>query len=394
MANVFVGLGPEGEKYFLYAQDRARKVRQVLWGDWLTVDGVEPDGWLRILWSPNKDPQTLYIPETHTVATRPLEIIFLDVGQGDGAVLITPETGTEEGVTVIDAGEGANMAWFLNARFKAYRGFNFEAAVITHPDEDHYKGFEAIFANPRIGFRSVWHNGLVERPVGGTWAKLGASQRDPANGVTYLVDVVETDAQVRSLLADPAANARYGFPRTLQAAISNPKVGQIAMLSTEHGEREDGRSYIPGYAPSSGRGYAIEVLGPVVERDARGSARLRRIGGSYGETKNGHSVLLRLTFGAFSVFFGGDLNEPAEKFLLARYAGLDRFPQPGTADYSAMVAAASARFRSEVMKVCHHGSEKVTDAFLEAVHPACFIISSGDQEGHCLLYTSPSPRDS
>lgn len=34
------------------------------------------------------------------------------------------------------------------------------------------------------------------------------------------------------------------------------------------------------------------------------------------------------------------------------------------------------------MKVCHHGSEKVTDAFMEAVNPACFVISSGDQEGH------------
>jgi hypothetical protein len=35
-----------------------------------------------------------------------------------------------------------------------------------------------------------------------------------------------------------------------------------------------------------------------------------------------------------------------------------------------------------VFKVCHHGSEKVTNAFLEAVNPACFVISSGDQEGH------------
>ncbi|QGW83408.1 hypothetical protein [Variovorax paradoxus] len=34
------------------------------------------------------------------------------------------------------------------------------------------------------------------------------------------------------------------------------------------------------------------------------------------------------------------------------------------------------------MKSCHHGSEKVTDAFLDAVNPAAFIISSGDEEGH------------
>ena len=47
-----------------------------------------------------------------------------------------------------------------------------------------------------------------------------------------------------------------------------------------------------------------------------------------------------------------------------------------------MVGKVAQRFRSDVMKVCHHGSEKVTDAFLEAVNPACFIISSGDEEGH------------
>jgi beta-lactamase superfamily II metal-dependent hydrolase len=382
MSHVYVGLGEAGKRYFLYAANRTKKVRQVLWGDWLTVDGVEPDGWLRITWSPKKDPQTLYIPEAHTVATRPLEIVFLDVGQGDGAVLITPETGAKEGVTVIDAGLGDNMARFLNGRFKAYRGFNFEAAVITHPDEDHYRGFEAIFANPRIGFKTVWHNGLVERAVSGTWEKLGPSAKDPANGVTYLTEVVETDAALRALLPDRAANALYRYPTTMQAAIDNPKVGRLAMLSTEHGEMEGGRSYVPGYAPASGRGYSLEVLGPVVEKDASGRPRLRRIGGSYGETKNGHSVLLRLTYGAFSVFFGGDLNEPAEKFLLARYAGLGRFPKAGSTQYAAMIEAAGKRFRSEVMKVCHHGSEKVTDAFLEAVNPACFIVSSGDEEGH------------
>ncbi len=381
MTNVFAGLGDNARKIYLYQADRKTKVRQVLWGDWLTVDGEEPDGWLRIIWSPNKEPQMLYIPEVDTVATRPLEIVFLDVGQGDGAVLVTPEVGAREGVSVIDAGETDNMVRFLSKRFKAYRGFNFDSAVITHPDLDHYAGFEAIFANANIGFKRIWHNGLVERPVSGTWAKLGAFAKDPVSKVTYQTEVVETDGQLRALLPNPGLNANFRYPAVMQAAMSNPKVGQIAMISTEHGTLENGHSYLPGYAPSDGRGYAIEVLGPVVERDAAGKARLRRIG-SYGETKNGHSVLLRLTYGQFSVFFGGDLNEPAEEFLLTYYAGLPKFPKAGSVEYRTMIGLAAKRFRSEVMKVCHHGSEKVTDAFLEAVNPACFIISSGDEEGH------------
>lgn len=382
MSNVYAGLGDAGRKLYLFNADRKTKVRQVLWGDWLTVDGEEDDGWLRIIWSPKNNPQTVYIPKADTVTVRPLEIVFADVGQGDGAVLITPETGAKEGVIVIDAGEGDNMERFLNGRFKAYRGFNFDSAVITHPDSDHYLGFGPIFANPKIGFKTIWQNGLVERPVRGTWEKLGKSEKDPMSGITYLTEIAQTDADVRALLPDRVLNAKFWFPKVMQAAIDNPNVGQIAMLSTEHGQIEDGRSFIPGYGPSDGRGYAIEVLGPAVERDAAGKVRMRRIGKSSGETKNGHSVLLRLTFGKFSVFFGGDLNEPAERYLLTRYAGLDEFPSAGSAEYRMMVDTVAQRFRSDIMKVCHHGSEKVTDAFLEAVNPACFVISSGDSEGH------------
>ncbi|MFP1133071.1 ComEC/Rec2 family competence protein [Asticcacaulis sp. W401b] len=381
MANVFAGLGEKGRKLYLYEADRETEFRQVLWGDWLSVDGEEPDGWLRIIWSPKINPKTVYIRKSDTQETRPLEIVFLDVGQGDGAVLITPETGADEGVIVVDAGKGDNMERFLNGRFKAYRGFDFDSAVITHSDNDHYLGFGAIFANPKIGFKSIWQNGLVERPISGKWPKLGPSLPDPVSKITYFTELGETYADVKSILPNPAANAKFSYPKVLQGAIDNPKVGQIAMLSSEHGQIEDGRSYIPGYAPSTGRGYTIEVLGPVVERDGAGKARLRKIG-DFGETKNGHSILLRLSFGRFSVFFGGDLNEPAERNLLMRYAGLDTYPRVGSPEYRMMVGKVAERFRSEVMKVCHHGSEKVTDAFLEAVNPACFIISSGDEEGH------------
>ena len=82
------------------------------------------------------------------------------------------------------------------------------------------------------------------------------------------------------------------------------------------------------------------------------------------------------------MLFGGDLNDKAEKFLLTHLAGLARFPRKGTNSYNEMVAVASEKYGADIMKVCHHGSEKVTDAFLESVFPAAFVISSGDREGH------------
>jgi hypothetical protein len=152
------------------------------------------------------------------------------------------------------------------------------------------------------------------------------------------------------------------------------------MLSTAHGTKEGEKTFVPGFAPSDGLGFTLEVLGPVAELD--GARPRLRVLGDYGETKNGHSVLVKLTYGGYRVLFGGDLNRPAEEFLLMHYAGVDLFPEEGTQAYRDMIAAASATFRSEVMKVCHHGSAQVTDAFLETVNPAAFVVSSGDAEGH------------
>ena len=118
----------------------------------------------------------------------------------------------------------------------------------------------------------------------------------------------------------------FEFPNTIQAALSNSNIKDYRMLSTEHGTKEEGSTWMPGFAPSDGRAYKIEVVGPVVEKIDDGKPKLRKIG-SYGETKNGHSVLLRLHYGGIKVLFGGDLNDKAEKFLLTHIAGLSRFPQ-------------------------------------------------------------------
>ncbi|NNE22844.1 MAG: hypothetical protein HKN11_09560, partial [Rhizobiales bacterium] len=161
-------------------------------------------------------------------------------------------------------------------------------------------------------------------------------------------------------------------------------VKDFAMLSTGHGKLEAGRSWLPGFAPSERPAYQIEVVGPVLEHDSAGTPGLRRISSNYGKTKNGHSVLLRLHIGGFKVLFGGDLNKPAEKFLIKHYAGLDQTkPLPRKkADRDAMIAAARGVFGAEVMKVCHHGASDVTDEFIETINPAAFVISSGDEEGH------------
>ncbi|MET3493171.1 ComEC/Rec2 family competence protein [Variovorax boronicumulans] len=382
MAHRFVSLRTDGSPIHLYEEDRKKKFREVIWGDYLKVKSNPGDGWLQIDWaarSPTKR-RTLYIREEDTVVRRPLEIIFLDVGQGDGAVLISPETGSQERIVVIDAGEGGNMRAFLAARFQTYRGFDFAAAVMTHPDQDHYYGFKDVFADPGIGFGTVYHNGLVERPVAGTWEKLGGKPvKKAGSSLAYIGDLAVDHAAVKKIFANAGSN--FLFPQVMKAALANPKIHDIRMLSVQHAAMEDDAAWMPDFAPSDKRGYTIQVLAPVVEEGPGGKPALRQLG-SYNETKNGHSVILRLQYGKFSVLFGGDLNEGAEKFLLQHYTDTSPFPKTATPAYDDMVAKARDTFRSDVMKSCHHGSEKVTDAFLDAVNPAAFIISSGDEEGH------------
>ncbi|OGB16681.1 MAG: hypothetical protein A2W72_14915 [Burkholderiales bacterium RIFCSPLOWO2_12_67_14] len=383
MAHRFVALRADGKPSYLYESNRKTKARQVLWGDYLNIRQELGDGWLEVDWAPRSPTarRTLYIPEQDVVTQRPLEIIFVDVGQGDGAVVVSPERGAHERIMVIDAGEAGNMNAFLKARFQTYAGFNFHAAVLTHPDQDHYQGFLQLFQNPQVGFKTIYHNGLVERPVPGTWDKIGQPVVDSATGRAYIHGLAVDRPAIEAAFGGVTDDTRYLFPRVMKAALDNPKIGDIRMLSTTHAQQEQGLAWMPGFGPSDQRGYTIQVLGPVVEPDAQQAPRLRRFN-SYGETKNGHSVLLKLTLGRFSVLFGGDLNLPAEKFLLTHYAGLDAWPREGSAAYQQMIDTARATLSAEVMKSCHHGSSQVTDAFLQAVHPAAFVISSGDAEGH------------
>ena len=389
METCFVGLGEKGKKRYLYKNsDLTKKFKQVLWGDLLQVENLNDEP-LKVTWAPNSDEggQVSYISKDHTTQQRPLEIIFVDVGQGDGCVVITPELRKQERIVVIDAGPESHMKEFLKKRFGSYRDLHFDAAVLTHPDDDHYGGFKEIFNDQNIGFKTVFHNGLVERPSGKDFEKLGGLTEADGYGLRYLEKLAEDNRLIEKHFSDSGSFGRRKFLPVMHAALNNKNIEDFRMLSTHHGSKKSSRVYMPGFEPNEGKNYAIEVLGPVVEFNKNNKPRLRRLG-NFGETKNGHSILLRLTIGEFSVFFGGDLNYKAERFLLKNYAGMlkespnPRFPRKGTSKYRAMVNEAAKRFRSDIMKVCHHGSSEVTDAFLESVHPACFVISSGDAEGH------------
>lgn len=359
-----------GNYYLRDHENRRKEVRQLLWGDWLNIRSEDGD-WYEVLWGKRK----YWIRKDETVAARPLEVAFVDVGQGDGCLVISPDPDDEK-ILVIDAGQRANMFNFVKWRFgKLKTSFDIHAAVITHPDQDHYRGFQRFFDEPNLTFANVYHNGIAERAGDDPLGEI-------ENG--YLIDLKETHADIEALYADPLRRGAKAYPKLIHTALTDGRVRNVAMLSTRHGEEEQGRSWMPGFSPSASPDLTIEVLAPVVELGEDGAARLRTFGKTVGaasfdpgKTKNGHSVLLRLTHRRFTLLFGGDLNRPSEDYILRHYGGL-----AADAPLADGVNTARQRLRSDVMKSCHHGSSDVTDEFLRAVDPFAFVVSSGDAENH------------
>jgi competence protein ComEC len=116
-----------------------------------------------------------------------LRVTFLDVGQGDGAIVDLPDGS----LMLIDAGGAVYSGPDPGARavvptLRARRRRKVDVAVVSHPHPDHYGGFEAVFE--RLAIRELWDSGqaIAEEPDGPA-ARLveearsrGATVRTPA----------------------------------------------------------------------------------------------------------------------------------------------------------------------------------------------------------------------
>jgi beta-lactamase superfamily II metal-dependent hydrolase len=330
-----------------------KPVQHLLWGDWLKLKGPVRGDWLEI----RARGVDGWIHKDFIRKERLLEIIFVDIGQGDGCLIVTPE----DKQIIVDAGQTDNMFRFLNWRFGQFKKeFTFESAIITHPDSDHYQGFKQLFDEPNVRFKTIFHNGIVERGAAAGADSLG--RIDKAGKEQYLLDIVSD----RDTLDEVLSKKTYTV--MLKKALDSGRVDGIQMLSAING-------HLPGYGPD--KSLSIKVLGPVPEPTPRGNLRLRWFG-DIGKTKNGHSIILRLQYGNVSVLLGGDLNSEAEYFLLEHYTG---FTSPPKIDSEkSFIELARKTFESDVVKSCHHGSSDFTTLFLQAINPIATVISSGDNE--------------
>lgn len=347
---------------FVYATPGKTKVQQLIWGDFVKMLGGRDGDWAEV----RARGETGWMRLSDLQTERLLEIGFVDIGQGDGSFLVTPN----DEFLLVDAGQFDNMKRFLSWRFNLRRNPEREIAikhaVISHPDQDHYLGFRSLFSSPQFKFDTIFHNGIVERA--GLEGRLG--KRGDVDGVNCLMDNIWAADEMAARLETDGFVGSLQYPRMLAAALQSGRVGKIEGINVA-------TRFLPDFEDD--KELSIEVLAPVP--DGEDNTALRWFGDD-GKTKNGHSVVLRLRYRDVRILLGGDLNIPAELHLLQHHVGRKVPPAADVEAVNMFVDDARAIFEVDISKACHHGSADFTSVFLRALNPLATVVSSGDDEPH------------
>lgn len=343
-----------------------KKLLELLWGDHLTV--------LEEHTSRFKVRARGKIGYVHTSMIGDeslLEIYFIDVGQGDGVLIRTPD----DRHIMIDGGfkrasqpTGKNAADFVDWKFAKDYGrdqIHLDVMMASHNDADHYGGLSDLLdvsQNEELDAQDVrvdvfYHAGVawwVNPSNGKRW--LGPTTDDKK----YLTQLMSKRPQVVAALQAEAEPKLQGEWAQFMRNVTEAKTIDGSATPIHRLSQVD--QYVPGFDGSDG-GVAMRVLAPF-ETTITGQPALHNYGSSTSKNTNGNSLLLRLDYGRSRLLLTGDLNTDSQRALLDDYTG-NRI-----------------EFQCDVAKACHHGSDDVSYEFLSAMRPAVTVISSGDNEGH------------
>ncbi len=297
-----------------------------------------------------------------------LEVYFIDVGQGDGVLIVTPDRRH----VLIDGGyqrqkqpTGKNAADFVDWKFHDEYGegrIHLDAMIASHCDADHYGGLRDLISNSEAARAELDTAGTdvdVLYHAGISWWRDEDNKRylgpiENIDGTDYLRRLLGDRNHVTAVINPPAEQPKLQgeWGRFLKAVLDNGC--DIQRLS--HVD-----DFVPGF--EADQDVSLKIVAPIEFNDEDGNPMLRAYTKNKSQNTNGHSLLLRLDYGRSKILLTGDLNQKSMQAILK---DMD----------------SRQDLQCDVAKGCHHGSDDVSFEFLQAMGAACTVISSGDNEGH------------
>jgi beta-lactamase superfamily II metal-dependent hydrolase len=321
-------------------------VNTILMGTYITILGEDGD-WFKV--NPFRTPGWMH--KDCLSDAMGLKVFFLDVGQGDGMLI---EAGDYK--ILVDAGPDNNMhgyltKWQYSYLLKANKKVHIDYLVVTHFDIDHYKGFIKILQDKRFTFGTICHPGILKFAEKNSPYSTGLGNTIPMGTKDkLLVDYFDNLVTVNN--TQPFNMYITPFIKALKDAYAEGRIHKTKRMGA-------GDNILK--KKMEGQDFVMEVLAPFMEK--AGTKKGFLYWNDDGKTINGHSLVVKLTFGARTILLGGDLNTVSEKYLMQKYAPANPF-------------------EVDVAKSCHHGSSEFTEAFMQQISPYATVISSGDNEGH------------
>lgn len=254
--------------------------------------------------------------------TGELKVYVLDVGpiEGDSILIVSP-TGKS---VLIDAGDAGKGKVVLEA-LKRYKVDRLDYFIATHPHPDH------------IGAADEVMNGI----------KIGAVID---NGVDLSTPAPEVPAAAKGKKSKPPPPPKKKVKTV--TTFFDEYAAALQKNGAEHEKAEAGKKY------DLGGGAFLTIIAPSEPFFTKDQMK------AGGNETNANSIVLRLSYGDFSMLFMGDAETQTEQRLLGKK---------------------DLELDAKVIKVAHHGSKYATsEDFIKRVKPEAAIISDGlwNRYGH------------
>jgi beta-lactamase superfamily II metal-dependent hydrolase len=346
----------------LYRESNSNKVLiELLWGDRVELlSNTQTNGRYKVnaRWAKNA-----FINANDIGDEALLEFYFIDVGQGDGVLIVTPDRKhilIDGGYTREMQPHGKSAADFVDWKFHDEYGADtiaLDVMMASHCDADHYGGLWDLLDETKkdeldckkTTVKKFYHAGV-------SWWTDGAKRflGNKDNGA--LVNLLTGKTSLTNALKPNAPLRLQGQWAQFMSCVLKSKAS-IERLAYNP---KKGFNYLDGFEQD--KEVAIKVLAPI-ETTVNSKPTLRDLGPDSQNT-NGHSILLRIDYKKARVLLTGDLNQKSQHYILESFEGNKQ------------------ELAADVAKGCHHGSDDCSLEFLQYVQAGATVISSGDDETH------------